>query len=100
MTKNANAVRKQPRKAMRDRPKIKRILEDAFRKEFPNDTVDISDGYQNNIHILVVSRRFDAINAEKEKQDLLWEIIDKTNLNDAEKGLVSFVLPVSPALLK
>jgi hypothetical protein len=100
MTKSANAAHKEPHRGKRDRAEIKRILENAFRREFPNDTVDISDGYQNNIHILVVSRRFDTISSEQEKQDLLWGIIDKTDLTGAEKLLISLVLPVSPALLK
>ena len=84
---------------MRNRTEIKTVLEDAFRKEFPNDTVDMSDGYQNNIHVLVVSRRFDAM-SEKNKQDVLWGVIDATDLTDAEKVLISLVYPVSPAEVK
>ena len=100
MPRSATAVSKQPHRALRDRTETKRILEKAFRSEFPTDTVDVSDGYESNIHILVVSRRFDKISSEREKQDLLWGIIDKTDLTDAEKQLISLVLPVSPALLK
>ena len=84
---------------MRSRIEIKAVLEKAFREEFPNDTVDLSDGYQNNIHVLVVSRRFDAM-SEKAKQDVLWGVIDTTDLTDAEKTLISLVYPVSPAEVK
>lgn len=84
---------------MRNRTEIKTVLEDAFRKEFPKDTVDLSDGYQNNIHVLVVSRRFDGM-SEKDKQDVLWGVIDATDLTDAEKVLMSLVHPVSPAEVK
>ena len=84
---------------MRNRTEIKTVLEDAFRKEFPKDTVDLSDGYQNNIHVLVVSRRFDGM-SEKDKQDVLWGVIDATDLTDAEKVLISLVHPVSPAEVK
>ncbi len=84
---------------MRNKSEIKAILEAAFRKVFPNDTVDISDGYQDNIHVLVVSRRFDAM-TEKDKQDALWQIIDETDLTDAEKTSISLVMPVSPAEVK
>jgi hypothetical protein len=84
---------------MRNKSEIKAILEEAFRKVFPNDTVDISDGYQDNIHVLVVSRRFDAM-TEKDKQDALWQIIDETDLTDAEKASISLVMPVSPAEVK
>lgn len=84
---------------MIDRDRVKRTLEDSFRREFPRDTVDISDGYGDNIHVLVVSRRFDPLD-EKSKQDLLWSIIDKSPLSEQERGLISLVLPVSPAEIK
>lgn len=83
----------------RSRSDIKAVLESAFRMVFPSDTVDISDGYQHNIHVLVVSRRFDAM-AEKDKQDALWQIIDGANLTEAEKATISLVMPVSPAEVK
>jgi hypothetical protein len=84
---------------MRTQDEIKTVIEAARRKVFPHDTVDVSNGYQSNIHVLVVSRRFDPME-EKAKQDMLWEIIDGTDLTDAEKQTVTLMLPVSPALLK
>lgn len=78
----------------RPREQIKRILEGAFRAEFPLDTVDISDGYKENIHVLVVSRRFDEM-AEAIKTDLMWGIIDSSPLREREKRLISLVYPVS-----
>jgi len=91
-------LRKSSSKA-RAREQVKRILHDAFRQRFPHDTVDISDGYEDNVHVLVVSREFDAM-SEKEKQDVMWGVIDSTPLNDREKGLISLVFPVSPAEIK
>lgn len=87
------------RSARRSRAQIKSILDERFRREFPTDTVDVSNGYQGNIHILVVSRRFDQM-SEREKPGYMWKIIDETELSDDEKGLVSMVLPLSPAELK
>ena len=87
------------RSSDRSRDDVKRILALALRKEFPDDTVDISDGYEDNIHILVVSRKFDEL-TEAQKQDVLWRIIDRTDLTDAEKSLISLVMPVSPAEIK
>lgn len=84
---------------MRTRDEIKAVLEAAFRAEFPTDTVDVSDGYNSNIHVVVVSRRFDQM-ADKEQTDLLWGIIDGTDLVEGEKALISLVLPSSPSLLK
>ena len=37
---------------------------------------------------------------EKEKQELLWGAIDKSNLSDAEKVKISLILPYSPSDLK
>jgi hypothetical protein len=75
------------------------LIQDAFRRRFPHDTVDVSDGYEDNIHVLVVSREFDRM-TEKQKQDLMWKIIDSTPLNDDKKKLISLVFPVSPAEIK
>jgi len=83
----------------RSREEIKRILEEAFRREFPHDTVDISDGYKENIHVVTVSRRFDDM-SEADKQDLMWGIIDGTPLLDREKQMISLVYPVGVAEIK
>lgn len=37
---------------------------------------------------------------EKEKQDLLWGAIDKSNLSNEEKVHISLILPYSPSDLK
>jgi hypothetical protein len=86
-------------KPERDRQKIKEIIRQAFRKEFPEDTVDVSDGYRDNIHVTVVSSRFDPL-SEKAKQDLMWQIVDQTDLTKAEKQLISLLYPVSLAEIK
>lgn len=36
---------------MRTRTQIKAIIAERLRREFPTDTVDVSDGYQNNIPV-------------------------------------------------
>ena len=81
------------------RDEVKRKVHSAFREEFPTDTVDISDGYQENIHVLVVSRRFDGM-SEAEKQDVMWGVIDAADLGAAEKALISLVMPLSPEEIK
>lgn len=81
---------------MREREQIKAPISERLRREFPTDTVDVSDGYQNNIHVIVVSRRFDAM-AEREKQEFLWSLIDDAGLDDAEEQLISLIVPASPS---
>ena len=83
----------------RGRDEVKKLIEEAFRKEFPRDTVDISDGYMDNIHVLVVSRRFDTMD-ETTKQDMLWTLINGSGLTESERSLISLVLPLSPAEIK
>lgn len=85
--------------ARRNREDVKAALRKALHEEFPEDTVDVSDGFEDLIHVLVVSRRFDEME-EQAKQDLLWDLIDKAELNKRESALISLVLPVSPAEIK
>lgn len=80
-------------------PELKKKIEDILKAEFPGETVDVSDGHGDNIHVIVVSRRFSGMR-EKEKQDLLWGAIDKSNLTDGEKVHISLILPYSPSDLK
>ena len=75
--------------------KIRKILRQAF----PEDTVDVSDGYNENIHIVVMSREFDN-KGEKEKQEYLWSLIDKSNLTKEEKSMISLIIPLSPSEVK
>jgi hypothetical protein len=88
-----------PRTAPRKRIAIKAILEQAFRAEFPHDTVDISDGYKGNIHIVVVSKRFERMN-DRIRQDFMWSIVDGSSLTAEEKQLISLLYPVTPSEIK
>ena len=79
---------------------IKKKIEELLRKEFnENSTVDVSDGYQDNIHIVVVSNKFSG-KSENEKQDMLWNVIEASDLSDFDKNKISLIIPYSPAELK
>ncbi len=79
---------------------IKKKIEELLRKEFnENSTVDVSDGYQDNIHIVVVSRKFSG-RSENEKQDIIWNLIETSNLSDSDKNKISLIIPYSPEELK
>jgi len=80
-------------------PELKEKIEHALRTRFQGETVDVSDGYGDNVHVIVVSRRFNGLQ-EKEKQDLLWQELDQSGLTDEEKVKISLILPYSPADLK
>ncbi len=83
----------------RTKEEIKQILLGAIKSVFPEDTVDVSDGYRDNIHVLVVSRKFDG-RPDQEKQDMIWDPINACGLSDDEKLLISLALPLSPADIK
>ena len=85
---------------MREREAVKAAIEQVLRKEFPTDTVDVSDGYGTNIHVVVVSRRFDPM-SDRESHEFVWDLVaDSGALSEAEMALISLVVASSPSLLK
>lgn len=87
------------RTGRRSRAEIKRLLEAALRADFPSDTVDVSDGFRENIHVLVISRKFEKMK-ETVRQDWLWTLIDRSPLTPQEKNLISLTMALSPGELK
>jgi hypothetical protein len=83
----------------RARPALKSLLQSALRGKFPSDTVDISDGFDGNIHVLVVSRVFDKM-SERSRRAYLWNVIESTDMTDAELELITVLLAISPRELK
>jgi hypothetical protein len=59
----------------------------------------VSDGYGKNIHVLVVSRRFDKL-PDQEQREILWGPIDGSDLDEEERSLISLLMPLSPGLLE
>jgi len=74
-------------------------IEEILQKAFPGETVDVSEGYRDNIHVVVVSKAFTDM-SEREKQDRLWQCIDDSDLTDREKAQISLIVPYSPRELK
>lgn len=99
-TKSSAAKILEKLEKMRPDPKLKRRIYDALKLEFPDETVDISDGYRDNIHVLVVSRKFDKF-SEKKKMAYLWEAITANGVfTDEELAKISLLLAYSPKELK
>jgi uncharacterized membrane protein len=40
---------------------FKEKVQQVFKREFPDDTVDVSDGYHDNVHVVIVSRKLDGL---------------------------------------
>jgi stress-induced morphogen len=77
--------------------KIGTVLRDAYFKD-PADLVDISDGPDDSIHIVIVSRKFDG-RRMKEKNDLIWSVLVQKLAPD-EWGKVSLSVGASPEEIK
>jgi stress-induced morphogen len=63
-----------------------------------NDLVDVSDGLADNVHIVIVSRKFDGKRV-REKHDLIWSLLTQ-NLTPEEWGKVTLSIGVSPEEIK
>ena len=77
--------------------KIRDVLRVAYFKD-PDDLVDVSDGPDDSIHVVIVSRKFDG-RRMKEKNDLIWSVLVK-NLRPEEWGKVSLSVGASPEEIK
>lgn len=64
----------------------------------PDDLVDVSDGPAEDIHVVVVSRKFDNRHF-RERHDVIWDHLVK-NLSPVEWGQVSLSIGASPEDVK
>lgn len=76
---------------------IRAALKEAYFHE-PNDLVDVSDGPDDSIHIVIVSRQFND-RRMKEKNDLIWSVLVQ-KFSPEEWGKVSLSVWTSPEELK
>lgn len=77
--------------------KIQTALKSGFFRD-AGDLVDVSDGADGHIHLVVVSRKFDG-RRMKEKNDMIWDELEK-RLSEEEWGQVSLTVGVSPEEVK
>lgn len=79
----------------------KRRVEEALTKAYfgdSGDLVDVSDGDDDNIHVVVVSRKFNG-HRLREKNDLIWSILTQELVPD-EWCKVTLSIGVSPEEIK
>jgi stress-induced morphogen len=77
--------------------KIRKVLKENYFND-PQDFVDVSDGPEDSVHVVVVSRKFDG-HRMKEKNDLIWSVLVK-KLGPEEWGKVSLSVGTSPEEIK
>jgi stress-induced morphogen len=80
-----------------EKQKIHDVLKAAFFKD-ADDLVDVSDGPDDSIHVVIVSRKFDG-RRMKEKNDLIWSVLVQ-KLHPNEWGKVSLSIGASPEEIK
>jgi len=80
---------------------LKKKIHDVLKKGYFTDTddaVDVSDGPEDSLHLVIFSRKFDG-KYLKEKNDLIWsELMQHLAVN--EWGRVSLSIGVSPEEIK
>jgi stress-induced morphogen len=80
---------------------LKRKIHDKLKAAYftdPDDMVDVSDGPDDNIHVVIVSRKFDG-RRMKEKNDLIWSLL-VDNLAKDEWEKVTLSIGASPEEIK
>jgi stress-induced morphogen len=81
---------------------LKKRIHDVLKRTYFNDSddsVDVSDGDGDNVHVVIVSRKFDKHRRMKEKHDLIWSVLSE-NLRPEEWGMVSLSIGASPEEIK
>jgi hypothetical protein len=81
----------------RVKQKIHEVLKAGYFND-DDDLVDVSDGPDDNIHLVIVSRKFDG-RRMKEKNDLIWTVLVQ-KLTPDEWGKVSLSVGTSPEEIK
>lgn len=80
---------------------LKKKIHDSLKRVYfkdPDDAVDVSDGPEDSIHVVIVSRKFDGLRM-KEKNDLIWSHLLE-QLKPDEWGRVSLSVGASPEEIK
>ena len=80
---------------------LKQKIHDELKKAYfkgVDDLVDVSDGPDDSVHVVIVSRKLDG-KRMKEKNDLIWSIF-VNNLQPEEWGKISLSIGASPEEIK
>lgn len=80
---------------------MKQKIHDEVKKAYfthPDDLVDVSDGDGDNVHLVIVSRKFDN-RRMKDKDDLIWSVLTNC-LQPDEWGKISLTVGASPEEIK
>lgn len=80
---------------------LKQKIHDTLKRVYFNDDgdlVDVSDGPDDAVHVVIVSRKFDG-QRMKEKNDLIWSLLTQ-HLSSDEWGKITLSVGTSPEEIK
>lgn len=77
--------------------KIKNVLKQSYFND-ADDLVDVSDGDADDIHVVVVSHKFDGQRL-KAKNDLIWDLLSQ-NLQPEEWQQITLTIGTTPEEIK
>lgn len=69
---------------------MKKKLYKILKKEFPTETIDISDGYKKNVHVVIVSKKFEDME-DSIRLDYFFDII-KGKITKKERKRISLIM--------
>lgn len=75
--------------------KVRRTLKEYFDAD---DYVDISDGSNGNVHVVVISRRFEGKRL-KDKNNMIWSVLENA-LSAQEWGKITLAIGMTPEDIK
>ncbi len=80
---------------------LKKKVYDVLKNRYfngPDDAVDVSDGPEDSVHLVVISRKFDGKRL-KDKNDLIWSQLMQ-HLSADEWNKISLSIGASPEEIK
>jgi hypothetical protein len=77
--------------------KVYDVLKQGYFSD-PDDAVDVSDGPEDSIHLVIFSRKFNQ-RSMKAKHDLIWSELMQ-NLEEEEWNKISLSIGASPEEIK
>jgi stress-induced morphogen len=81
--------------------RLKQTVHDGLKQAYftsTNDMVDVSDGPDDSMHLVVVSRKFDG-KRMKEKNDLIWSLLTANFPEDVWRR-ISLTICTTPEEIK
>lgn len=78
---------------------LREHIHQVLAKHFAPETIAVTPtGFGDQVSVVVTSTKFDK-KSEKEKQDYLWGLLDKSDLSDEEKSKIAMIVPYTPSEL-